>query len=228
MKKIDLLKLIESIEDEAEVIDILKEHEEIKSLAKDFDVNSITLEDFKNMLANNKEIKGYYQSTLDSGIGKGVSAFEKNFTENKLPKMIEEKLKEKENEGKTPEQIRLVELEQKLESMEKEKIKAQLMARYTKILNEKELPAELVDFIINDNEDVINENVGKFENMIKNCVDSKVQEKLKGGEYVPPKSDNKEMKNPWKKGQFNLTEQAKILKENPELAKTLQASARNN
>lgn len=33
-------------------------------------------------------------------------------------------------------------------------------------------------------------------------------------------------KNPWKKETFNLTEQGKILRENPELAKQLQAAAR--
>ena len=33
-------------------------------------------------------------------------------------------------------------------------------------------------------------------------------------------------KNPWKKETFNLTEQARIIKENPELAKQLQAAAK--
>jgi len=213
------------MEDEAEVIDILKEHEEIKSLAKDFDVNNITLEDFKKILQDNNTIKGYYQSTLDSGVGKGVSSFEKNFTENKLPKIIEDELKKKSNEGKTPEQIRLLELEKKLETMEKEKTKAELMAKYTKTLNEKKLPSELVNFIIADNEEVINENIGKFENMFKSTVDSLVQEKLKGGEYVPPKGETTTLKNPFSKEHFNLTEQARILKENPALASTLKASA---
>lgn len=225
MKKIDLIKLLESMEDEAEVIDILKDHEEIKSLAKDFDVNSITLEDFKKILQDNNTIKGYYQSTLDSGVSKGVSSFEKNFTENKLPKIIEDELKRKSNEGKTPEQIRLLELEKKLESMEKEKTKAELMAKYTKTLNEKKLPSELVNFIISDNEEVINENIGKFENMFKSTVDSLVQEKLKGGQYVPPTTTSQEVKNPWKHGQINLTEQARILREDPALARNLKANA---
>lgn len=221
MKKIDLLKLLENMEDEAEVLDILKDHEEIKSLAKDFDVNSITLEDFKTMLANNETIKGYHQSTLDSAVSKGVESFKTN----KMPSYLEKAIKDKENEGKTPEQIRLLELEKKLETMEKEKTKAELMAKYTKTLNEKKLPSELVNFIIADNEEVINENIGKFENMFKSTVDSLVQEKLKGGEYVPPKGETTTLKNPFSKEYFNLTEQARILKENPALASTLKASA---
>ena len=221
MKKNELLKLIENLEDEAEVLDILKEHEEIKSLAKDFDVNSITLEDFKTMLANNETIKGYHMSTLDSAVSKGVESFKTN----KMPSYIEKAIEDKANEGKTPEQIKLVELEQKLANMEKEKTKAELMAKYTKTLNEKNLPSELVNFIITDNEEVINENIGKFENMFKSTVDSLVQEKLKGGQYVPPKGETPTTKNPFSKEHFNLTEQAKILKENPALAATLKASA---
>ena len=35
-------------------------------------------------------------------------------------------------------------------------------------------------------------------------------------------------KNPWSKEHFNLTEQGKILRENPELARQLQAAAKSN
>ena len=62
MKKIDLLKLIEGLEDEADVLETLKEQEEIKGLIKPFDVEKITLEDFKKVITENKEIKGYYTS----------------------------------------------------------------------------------------------------------------------------------------------------------------------
>jgi hypothetical protein len=225
MKKIDLLKLIESMEDEAEVLDVLKDHEEIKSLAKDFDVNNITLEDFKKILQDNDTVKGYYQSTLDSGISKGVSSFEKNFTENKLPKIIEDELKKKSNEGLTEDQIKIKEFEKKFEIMEKEKAKIELAAKYTKTLKEKELDTELIDFVISDNEEIINEKIGRLETIIKNNVSSDVQKALKGGEYVPPKGTTTEIKNPWKAGQINLTEQARILKENSALASTLKASA---
>lgn len=209
-----MLKLIENLEDEAEVLDILKEHEEIKSLAKDFDVNNITLEDFKTMLANNETIKGYHQSTLDSAVSKGVESFKTN----KMPSYIEKAIEDKANEGKTPEQIRLAELEQKLANMEKEKTKAELMAKYTKTLNEKNLPSELVNFIITDNEEVINENIGKFENMFKSTVDTLVQEKLKGGQYVPPKGET--TPNSIKKEDFNkmsYKERVALKNDNPNL-----------
>jgi len=175
MKKIDLLKLVESMEDEAEVIDILKEHEEIKSLAKDFDVNSITLENFKNMLANNKEIKGYYQSTLDSGIGKGVSAFEKNFTENKLPKIIEDE--KKKAEGLTEEQIKLNEALAEVDKMKKENAKEKAINRYSKLLIDKGLNGELVNYLPIDAEDSeIEKAISNIEKIITDAV-AKVKEK---------------------------------------------------
>lgn len=51
--------------------------------------------------------------------------------------------------------------------------------------------------------------------------------KFKGAK--PPESSDKGgggLKNPWSKEHFNLTEQGRILRENPELAKQLQAAAK--
>lgn len=47
---------------------------------------------------------------------------------------------------------------------------------------------------------------------------------LKGRKPNEGGSDTQGIKNPWSKETFNLTEQAKILKENPELAKQLQSN----
>ncbi|TCS78777.1 phage scaffolding protein [Tepidibacillus fermentans] len=51
-----------------------------------------------------------------------------------------------------------------------------------------------------------------------------VQTKI-GGASNPPGGANPTVKNPWAKETFNLTEQAKILKENPALAEQLKAAA---
>ena len=76
MKKSELLDLLKDIDDNS---DINKTIQEIEGLAKPFDLNSIKLDDFKNILENNSEAKAYYQSAIDSGIGKGVSKFKENF-----------------------------------------------------------------------------------------------------------------------------------------------------
>ncbi|MED0681071.1 phage scaffolding protein [Aneurinibacillus thermoaerophilus] len=48
---------------------------------------------------------------------------------------------------------------------------------------------------------------------------------LRGRTPNPPKDNQQTVVNPWKKETFNLTEQGRLLRENPELAKQLQESA---
>ena len=184
MKKIDLLKLIEGLEDETDVLDTLKEQEEIKGLIKPFDVNEITLEDFKKAIADNKEIRGYYTSEKDRAVSKGIETFKSN----NLQKLIDEELKKKSNEGLSEEAIQLKELQAKFEALEKEKTISELKGKYTKSLLEKGLSTELVDFVFNEDEEIFNSNVDKINSIIKNSINLKTNEILNNNEYIPPTS----------------------------------------
>lgn len=174
MKKIDLLKLIEGLEDETDVLDTLKEQEEVKGLIKPFDVNEITLEDFKKAIADNKEIRGYYASEKDRAVSKGIETFKSN----NLQKLIDEELKKKSNEGLSEEAIQLKELQAKFEALEKEKTISELKGKYTKSLLEKGLSTELVDFVFNEDEEIFNSNVDKINSIIKNSINLKTNEIL--------------------------------------------------
>ena len=81
MKKSELLELLKDIADDGDVLTTLKGIEGIK--------NNYTLEEFKEQLKTNAELKGYYQSQIDSGIGKGVASFK----EKTLPSIIAEEVK---------------------------------------------------------------------------------------------------------------------------------------
>lgn len=197
MKKIDLLKLIESLEDEADVLETLKDQEEIKGLIKPFDVNEITLEDFKKAIADNKEIRGYYTSEKDRAVTKGIETFKSN----NLQKLIDEELKKKSNEGLSEEAIQLKELQAKFEALEKEKTISELKGKYTKSLSEKGLNTELVDFVFNEDEEIFNSNVDKINSIIENSINSKTNEILNNNEYIPPSN-----------GGSNLNRDEEILK----------------
>ena len=184
MKKIDLLKLIEGLEDETDVLDTLKEQEEIKGLIKPFDVEKITLEDFKKVITENKEIKGYYTSEKDRSVSKGIETFKSN----NLQKLIDEELKKKSNEGLSEEAIQLKELQAKFEALEKEKMRSELKGKYTKLLTEKGLNSELVDFVFNEDEEIFNSNVDKINSILQNSINSKTNEILNNNEYIPPTS----------------------------------------
>lgn len=197
MKKIDLLKLIEGLEDETDVLDTLKEQEEIKGLIKPFDVNEITLEDFKKAIADNKEIRGYYASEKDRAVTKGIETFKSN----NLQKLIDEELKKKSNEGLSEEAIQLKELQAKFEALEKEKTISELKGKYTKLLVEKGLNAELIDFVFNEDEEIFNSNVDKINSIIENSINAKTNEILNNNEYIPPSN-----------GASNLNRDEEILK----------------
>lgn len=184
MKKIELLKLIESLEDEADVLDTLKEQEEIKGLIKPFDVEKITLEDFKKVITDNKEIKGYYTSEKDRAVSKGIETFKSNNLQN----LIDEELKKKSNEGLSEEAIQLKELQAKFEALEKKKTISELKGKYTKFLAEKGLNAELVDFVFNEDEEIFNSNVERINNILQNSINLKTNEILNNNEYIPPTS----------------------------------------
>ncbi|MDU7364287.1 DUF4355 domain-containing protein [Clostridium sp.] len=189
MKKSELLKLIESLEDEAEVLDTLKEHEEIKSLANDFDVDKIALEDFTKLLQENKEIKGYWTSEKDRAVSKGVNTFK----ENNLQKLIDEAIKAKSNEGKTQEQIALEEIKAKYEAMEKQMKIKELESKYKDTLVEKGLDTRLMKFIIAENEEDITKNIDFFNEIISSNTNLKVNERLNESSYKP--KNNKDLNN---------------------------------
>ncbi|GAA0768611.1 DUF4355 domain-containing protein [Clostridium subterminale] len=214
MKKNELLKLIENLEDEAEVLDTIKEHEEIKSLAKDFDVNGIALEDFTKLLQENKEIKGYWTSEKDRAVSKGVNTFK----ENNLQKLIDEAIKSKSNEGKTPEQIALEEIQAKYEAMEKQMKMKDLESKYKDTLSEKGLDTRLMKFILSENEEDITKNIEFFTDIISSNTNLKVNERLNESSYKPKNNKDLNIKTMTKDEllKMGFIEQQKFANENPE------------
>ncbi|MBN1058555.1 DUF4355 domain-containing protein [Clostridium botulinum] len=186
MLKSELLEKLKDIEDDKDINETIQG---IEGLIKPLDFNSIGLEDYKKLISENKTIQGYNQSTLDSAISKAVASHDEKFKKDKLPKIIEEELKKKSNDGLTEDQIALKELQKKIETMECEKTKAENVAKYTKVLGEKKLPTELVDYILADDEETINKNIDFFSNLITNSVNSSVKERLNNLDETPPKSD---------------------------------------
>lgn len=201
MIKTELLKLIETL---GENDDVMATLQGIEGLSKTFDVKSIGLDDFKNVLESNDIAKSYFQSALDSGIGKGVAKYKENFSKNELPKLIDEGIKAKSNEGKSEIEIKYEEMQKEIEAMKTEKAMAELSSKYQKVLAEKGLPLELTDFILGDgNEETINSNIEKFGTMFSSVADLKVKEKLGDSTYTPPKSDGAVGKITWEQVQEN-------------------------
>ena len=182
MLKSELLEKLKDIADDADINETILSIEDFAKSSK-FDTNKLTIEDFKNVLANNKEIKAYYTSALDSGISKAVNSHDEKFKKEKLPGIIEAEIKKRSNEGKSETEIQLQEMKEQLEKMKAEKLKADMSAKYTKVLSEKGLSTELIDFVLGADDETTTANIDKINSIIGNVANSRVKEKIGESSY---------------------------------------------
>lgn len=182
MLKSELLEKIKNIADDADINETILSIEDFAKSSK-FDTNKLTIEDFKNVLANNKEIKAYYTSALDSGISKAVNSHDEKFKKEKLPLLVDAEIKKRSNEGKSETEIQLQEMKEQLEKMKAEKLKADMSAKYTKVLSEKGLSTELIDFVLGADDETTTANIDKINSIIGNVANSRVKEKIGESSY---------------------------------------------
>lgn len=168
MLKSELINLINDIEEDKEIDEIILNN----GFAKPLDTNG-----FNELLASNKDI----QSLVDGKITKGIETFKTNT----MPKLIEAEVLKRSGDNETPEQKAIRELQTKLDNMEKEKARAEMVAKFKDTLTEKKIPSKLIDFVLGDDEDSTNTNITLFEDTMKSYINSQVQDKLNGG-YKPP------------------------------------------
>ena len=211
MLKSELLEKLKDIADDADINEAILNMEDFAKSSK-VDVTKLTIDDYKNMLANNDIIKAYYQSSFDSAVGKAVTNHDEKFKKEKLPKLIDEAVKAKTSEGLTPEQKQLRELQEQLEQMKLEKAKAELLEANRNKLKDHGLDTSLAKYINSD------EDITFFKELISNSVQAGIKEKLGNSNYKPPASSGDV--NSITKEQFNkmnYTEKLKLYNTNKEL-----------
>lgn len=168
------------------------ENEDVKDLIKSFQ-QPIT-RDAVETWCKDGEGRSWLDRTCDLYSNKAVETARNNaiakFKEEELPKIIEEELKKANNKKKTPEQIELEELKAKFEALEKEKTKADMTSKYTKVLTEKGLNADLINFVLGENDETTTQNIESIEKIINGAVDNGVKNKLSSSSYTPPSESN--------------------------------------
>lgn len=179
MLKKQLIELLKDIDDETDINETILSMEDFaKSSTKD-----ITLEDFKELLANNKVVNAYYTSSLDSARSKAVETYKTGKGQEAINKAVEEALKNKGNEGLSEAEIQLKELQAKFDAMEKEKTRAEMSAKYSKVLGEKGLSTDLIDFVLADTDETTTANIDKISAIISDVTNNKVKEKVHQSSY---------------------------------------------
>ena len=211
MLKSELLEKLKDIAEDADINETILNMEDFAKSSK-VDVTKLTIDDYKNMLANNDIIKAYYQSSFDSAVGRAVTNHDEKFKKEKLPKLIDEAVKAKTSEGLTPEQKQLRELQEQLEQMKLEKAKAELLEANRNKLKGQGLDTSLAKYINSD------EDITFFKDLISNSVQAGIKEKLGNSNYKPAASSGDV--NSITKEQFNkmnYTEKLKLYNTNKEL-----------
>ena len=118
MNKSELLSKLSAIADDGDINETILGLDEFKP--KGLDYNAITVDDYKAILENNQAIKVYNQSSLDSAISKAVESYKTK----KLPQLVDEEIKKRNNKDLTPEQIELTELKAQIEQMKLDNARA--------------------------------------------------------------------------------------------------------
>lgn len=165
MLKSELIEKLKDIADDADVNEAILALDDFKP-NKDIDLSKLTTDQYKTLLETNEVVKAYYQSQFDTAISTAVTDHDEKFMKEKFPKLLEDEIKKRDDKNKTPEQIQLEKMQAELENMKKENAKEKSINKYSKILADKKLPAELIDFVIGEDDTATEKNIETFNTLI--------------------------------------------------------------
>jgi hypothetical protein len=158
-----------------------KDNQEVKAYLQGF--NQLTIEGVQKFLNENPDAKKWFDSEKDRHFSKGLETWKSN----NLSKLIDEEIKRRFPE-KDEKDLRIAELEAKFKKMEEEAKRKDLTNRAIKIATEKNLPVEIIDYFVGNDEKETEENLMKLERILNDSINNLVQQRLKGG-YQPVKTD---------------------------------------
>lgn len=199
-----------------------KDREDVRAFL--MELRAPSLDDVKRFVEQNEEGQKWLQAEKDRAVTKGIETWKNN----NLDKLVQDKLNEL-NPPETEAEKRLRKLEQELEKERKERVRESLRNKAYKQATEKGLPVELLDFLVAETEESTMENLSTLEKVWQDAQKKIVESQFKSNGRTPQNTSGSTQyagPNPWKKESFNLTQQAKLLKENPELAKQLQSQVK--
>ena len=170
MKKNELLALLNEIEDDAEIDEII--------LGNGFAKPITDVDGLNSLLASNKELQGLFDKKVTAGI--------ETFKKGGMQKLIEAEVLKRTGKNETPEQKEIRELKERLDKADQERAKAEMVAKYKDVFNEKKIPSTMLDFLLGEDEETTGANIELFENSMKQYIEAGIKVKLGASEYTPP------------------------------------------
>ena len=144
---------------------------------------NLTLEELKVIINENEGFKAWLSSEKDRHFSTSLNTWK----ENNLSKEVEKEIS-KRYPAETEEQKKLRDLELKLQAMEQESKMKELKANTMRVINDKQLDSEILDFVLSDNEETTIANIDKFEGLIERLANKRLEEKYKNANTTPSQS----------------------------------------
>ena len=144
---------------------------------------NLTLEELKNIINENEGFKAWLSSEKDRHFSTSLNTWK----ENNLSKEVEKEIS-KRYPAETEEQKKLRDLELKLQAMEQESKMKELKANTMRVINDKQLDSEILDFVLSDNEETTIANIDKFEGLVERLANKRLEEKYKNANTTPSQS----------------------------------------
>lgn len=170
-----------NLEDVKKFFEENKDNEEVKAYLAD--LKKVSVQEVQQMLVENEELKRWFDSEKDRHFSKGLETFKQKT----MPKLIEEEIKKRFPEA-DPKDVKLKELEAKIQQMEQEKLRESLKNKALTLATEKKLPIQLIDYFIGQDEESTLQNLAKFEEVWTQNLQALVEEKLKTSGVNPKDS----------------------------------------
>ena len=162
--------------------------EEIKAVVEEskaalINKENLTLEELKNIINENEGFKAWLSSEKDRHFSTSLNTWKENNLSKEVDKEISKRYPEE-----TAEQKKLRDLELKLQAMEQESKMKEIKANTMKVIHDKQLDSEILDFVLSDNEEVTIAKIDKFEGLIERLANKRLEEKYKNANTTPTQS----------------------------------------
>ena len=184
MKKNEIIELIKDIADDGDINETLLNQDEFKGLK---DLSKLNADDITEILAGEVG-KTYMTSHDDSVRSTAVETYKNGKGKEAIEKARKEGIEEgKTGKKKTPEMEMIEKQAKEIEELKAKDARNAANSAIGKILEDKKLPSELVNFVYGDGkEETYKNNIDTIEKIINGAVDSGVKAKLGANSYTPP------------------------------------------
>ena len=177
MKKNQLLELIKNVQEDEDINSLLVGTD----IENEFKSSALTLNAFKEKLKE-PEFKSYLDSVKDKHFDKALETWKSN----NLQTIINDEVLKATGKKKTPEQLKIEELEKNFNEQKAKAERAEKIAKYKDVLAEKKIPGEMIDYFLTDDDETTNTRIDNFATYVEGMVSSSVKEKMANGSYTPP------------------------------------------